>query len=106
MTTTNIENIEEGCPAEGLLKLLSGKWKPQIFKIAMDQPIRFNNLLRALPLSNKQSIATALKELEEQGLLDKIVKRQKPLHIEYTLSDKGKSMIPIFKQLENITVQI
>lgn len=93
---------ESTCPAETLLKLLSGKWKPQIFKLAVDGPLRFNSLLRQLEGSNKQSIAVALKELEEQGLLDKTIIKLKPLHIEYNLSEKGKTMIPVFKQLENL----
>src|SRR5690349_7243039 len=93
---------EKGCPVEGLLKLLSGKWKPQIFRIAVEGPIRFNTLLRQIEGSNKQSIAVALKELEEQGLLAKVVVKLKPLHIEYNLSEKGQSLIPVFRQLENV----
>ncbi len=93
---------ESTCPAETLLKLLSGKWKPQIFKLAVEGPLRFNSLLRQLEGSNKQSIAVALKELEEQGLLDKTIIKLKPLHIEYNLSEKGKTMIPVFMQLENL----
>lgn len=100
MTMENTELSGNQCPAEGLLKLLAGKWKPQIFRLAVEKPVRFNSLLRELPQSNKQSIAIALKELEEQGLLDKVILKQKPLHIEYSLSEKGKSMIPIFQQLE------
>lgn len=96
--------MEQGCPAEELLKVVSGKWKPQIFRLALEKPVRFNSLLRELPQSNKQSIALALKELEEQGLLEKVIVKQKPLHIEYTLSDKGKSMIPIFRQLEQLSL--
>lgn len=95
-------NSDNSCPAEGLLKALSGKWKPQIFRIALDGPVRFNMLLRLVPGSNKQSIAVALKELEEQGLLEKKVVTVKPLHIEYNLSSKGQSLIPVFRQLENI----
>ncbi len=93
---------ENSCKAEGLLKMLSGKWKPQIFRQALDGPIRFNSLLRQLEGSNKQSIAVALKELEEQQLLEKVVVKQKPLHIEYNLSEKGQSLIPVFRQLENL----
>jgi DNA-binding HxlR family transcriptional regulator len=93
---------EKSCPAEGLLRLLSGKWKPQIFRIALEGPIRFNSLLRQIEGSNKQSIAVALKELEEQGLLEKIVVKLKPLHIEYNLSEKGQSLIPVFRQLESV----
>lgn len=88
------------CPAEGLLKQLSGKWKPQIFLLALQGPLRFNTLLRELKDSNKQSVATALRELQESGLLEKNTIQLKPLHIEYTLSQKGRSLIPVFRQLE------
>ncbi|QOW09031.1 helix-turn-helix transcriptional regulator [Kaistella flava (ex Peng et al. 2021)] len=94
---------ENSCPAEGLLKLLSGKWKPQIFKLALDGSVRFSSLLRDIEGSNKQSIAVALKELEEQGLLEKTTVQLKPLHIEYNLSEKGKSLIPVFRQLEMLS---
>jgi len=94
---------EAGCPAEGLLKMLSGKWKPQIFRHAVEGPIRFNTLLRQIGGSNKQSIAVALKDMEEQGLLEKTVVELKPLHIEYKLSEKGASLISVFRQLEALT---
>lgn len=103
MTTENNPKNDSGCPAEGLLKMLSGKWKPQIFRLSFEGPVRFNGLLRQLEGSNKQSVAVALKELEEQGLLTKIVVQQKPLHIEYHLSEKGKTLIPVLQQLEALS---
>lgn len=102
MTTKININSENNCPAESLLKMLSGKWKPQIFRLALNSPIRFNTLLRQIDGANKQSIAVALKELEEQGLLDRVVVKLKPLHVEYTLSVKGQSLIPVFRQLESL----
>lgn len=98
----NKETVGE-CPAEGLLKQLSGKWKPQIFRLALEGPVRFNSLVREIEGSNKQSIATALRELEENGLLEKTVIKLKPLHIEYSLSEKGKSLVAVFQQLECFT---
>ncbi|MHA3786935.1 winged helix-turn-helix transcriptional regulator [Flavobacterium hauense] len=100
MTMGKDQNNSNECPAEGLLKQLSGKWKPQIFRFALEGPVRFNALMRDLNGANKQSVATALKELHESGLLDKNTVTLKPLHIEYTLSDKGKSLVPVFRQLE------
>lgn len=94
---------ENECPAEGLLKMLAGKWKPQIFRLALEGTIRFSTLLRKIEGSNKQSISVALKELEEQGLLEKKIITLKPLHIEYNLSEKGKQLIPIFRQIENLS---
>ncbi|MBL7919552.1 MAG: helix-turn-helix transcriptional regulator [Bacteroidia bacterium] len=102
MTTKKITNDNETCPAQGLLKLLSGKWKPEIFRLAVNGPLRFSSLLRDIEGSNKQTISLALKELEESGLLQKVTIKQKPLHIEYYLSENGKALIPVFKQLENM----
>lgn len=100
MTTKKMTGDTGTCPAQGLLKLLSGKWKAEIFRLAAEQPLRFSNLLRQIQGSNKQSLSVALKELEEAGLLQKVVIKQKPLHIEYYITEKGKSLIPVFLQLE------
>lgn len=100
MTMEKNKDAVGECPAEGLLKQLSGKWKPQIFRLALEGPVRFNSLVREIEGSNKQSIATALRELEENGLLEKTVIKLKPLHIEYSLSEKGKSLVAVFQQLE------
>ncbi|NBA86656.1 transcriptional regulator [Emticicia sp. CRIBPO] len=102
MTTENLTDQTETCPAQGLLKMLAGKWKPEIFRLATEAPLRFSSLLRQIDGSNKQSLAVALKELEEAGLLEKVIIRQKPLHIEHNLTEKGKSLIPVFKQLEGL----
>ena len=102
MTTHTEQTSPENCPAEGLLKQLSGKWKPQIFRLALEGPVRFNALLRQLPGSNKQSVAVALKDLEESELLLKTVIREKPLHIEYVLSERGRELAGIFSTLEGL----
>ncbi|WNM17948.1 winged helix-turn-helix transcriptional regulator [Flavobacterium capsici] len=101
MTTKKDTVDSQTCPAQGLLKLLSGKWKPEIFRLAVEGPLRFSSLLRQIEGSNKQTLSVALKELEEVGMLEKVVIRQKPLHIEYNLTEKGMSLVPVFKQLES-----
>lgn len=103
MTTKKIMDTTETCPAQALLKLLSGKWKPEIFRLALEAPLRFSSLLRQIEGANKQSLSVALRELEEVGLLDKMIIKQKPLHIEYMLTEKGKSLIPVFRQLEGLS---
>jgi DNA-binding HxlR family transcriptional regulator len=102
MTTNNFSQEDASCPAEGILRQLSGKWKPQIFRLALDGPVRFNSLLRQLPGSNKQSVATALKEMEEADILVKTVVKEKPLHIEYILSEKGLAMVSVFRSMEGL----
>ncbi|KDN54973.1 winged helix-turn-helix transcriptional regulator [Flavobacterium seoulense] len=102
MTTKKNTEENKTCPAQALLKQLSGKWKPEIFRLAVDGPLRFSILLRQIEGSNKQTLSVALRELEEVGLLEKVVIKEKPLHIEYYLTENGKSLIPVFQQLENL----
>lgn len=108
MTTTEIHHIEGiACPGEPVLKLLTGKWKPQILRLAEQRTtIRFNSLLREIPGANKQSLSVALRELEKAELLSKTIVKEKPLHIEYSLTEKGKSMIPIFKLASSIALGV
>lgn len=88
------------CPAEQALRSISGKWKPRILRAAVEAPVRFNQLLRDLPESNKQAITNALRELENDGLLARTVVQQKPLHVEYTLTPRGKELVAVLGSLE------
>jgi DNA-binding HxlR family transcriptional regulator len=103
MSTAPTSSNNQGCPAEETLKLVSGKWKAKILKLAVDAPLRFNTLLKQLPGSNKESLSNALKDLEEAGVLIKETIQLKPLHIEYRLSEKGQSIIPVLQSIEAIS---
>lgn len=103
MTIPNPTQEKETCPAQSLLKLLSGKWKPEIFRLATGAPLRFSSLLKQLEGSNKQSLNVALKEMEEAELLERAVIKLKPLHVEYYLTEKGKALVPVFEQLEGLS---
>ena len=74
-TDSSVDNIEV-CPAQKLLKLLSGKLKPEIFNLATRSTLRFNSILREIQGANKQSLSIALRELEEVDLLKKVVVKQ------------------------------
>lgn len=101
--TTPSEEQQSACPAEALLKALAGKWKAQIFRLALDGPLRFNSLLRQLPGASKQSVNLALREMEALGLLERKEIRQKPLHVEYTLTTHGRALVPVFLSLEKLS---
>ncbi|WP_276485408.1 winged helix-turn-helix transcriptional regulator [Paraflavitalea pollutisoli] len=103
MTTPQSNPEEETCPAQALLKSLSGKNKAAIFRLAVSAPLRFSSLLRQIPGSNKQSLTVALREMEAEALLQRVVVQEKPLHVEYVLTPKGQLLIPVFEQLEKLS---
>lgn len=103
MTTYMTEDYNQDCPVEKVLRSLSGKWKPQIFLLATQSALRFSTLMRQIDGINKQSLSIALREMEEEGYFVREVISVKPLHIEYLLTKKGNSIIPIFKQLDQFS---
>ncbi|RYZ48155.1 MAG: transcriptional regulator [Sphingobacteriales bacterium] len=98
---TGNTGIEKGyhCPGHDTLKLLAAKWNPLIFRMVYERPVRFSEMLRKLPGSNRQSLAVALKELEHAGMLHRVTVKLKPLHVEYTLTEKGSAMIEVYRQV-------
>lgn len=88
------------CPAAQALRRISGKWKPRILRAAAAAPVRFNQLLRDIPECNRQALANALRELENDALLHRTVVRHKPLHVEYELTDQGRMIAELLRALE------
>mgnify|MGYP005750253937 CR=1 FL=1 len=99
MTVQKCERYTE-CPIENLLKAISGKWKPSIFRFIATGPVRFNSLMRQLPGASKQSVTVALREMQVLGLIERVVVQEKPLHIEYHITEHGRALVPILESLE------
>lgn len=97
MSKSNPKTIK--CPAEEVLKFLGGKWKVHILHLTEGGPKRFSDYMRLIEGTNKQSLSVALKELEEDSFLIKSVINEKPLHIEYTLTERAKVVIPVLDSL-------
>lgn len=102
--TTEKNEVLLNCPKEFLLKMLTGKWKPCIFRYATQGPVRFGQIMKLLPEASKQALTVALREMEESGILDRKVIKERPLHVEYTLTDLGLEFIPIFKAIDELNL--
>lgn len=106
MTTTHQIEQPQNCPTEDVMRLLSGKFTLHIlFRVAVDGNVRFSDFLRKIRGANKQSLSIALRDLVEEDYLVKTTITLKPLHIEYSLSEKGKNLVPLLKQFEAFQVK-
>jgi len=103
MTSEN-NQISFNCPKEFLLKMLTGKWKPCIFRYAIQGPVRFGQIIKLLPEATRQSLTKALRELEESNILERKVIKLKPLHVEYNLTELGLEFVPIFKAVDELNL--
>lgn len=82
------------------LSLISGKHKMVILYCLMEfEVVRFNELKRYLKKISDKTLSTNLKELEADHLIVRIEYPQIPPKVEYSLSDRGKSLMAVLDQL-------
>ena len=90
------------CPAERAAYFFGGKWKIRIiFLLFSKKKIRFGELKRSLSKITQQMLSKQLKELEQDGLINREVKSVMPPKVEYSLTSFGYSLVPILKSLSN-----
>lgn len=78
------------------MSLISGKYKMIImYWLAGCRVIRYNELKRQVGNISHKTLSLTLKELEADGLVDRKEYPQVPPKVEYSLSKRGKSLIPI-----------
>ncbi len=82
------------------ISLISGKWKMHIlFWLWKKEVLRYSELKRLLGKVTHKMLSNQLKELEEDGIIIRTEYPQVPPKVEYSLSDMGKSMMPILQSL-------
>ena len=82
------------------LSLISGKYKMTIlYTIAEFEVVRFNEMQRYIDGISFKTLSKALKELETDGLVDRKEYPQIPPKVEYRLTEKGKSLMPVLDYL-------
>ncbi len=92
-------NKNFNCPMELAVHLISGKWKSVILWNLSDETLRFGEICRRFPEATQKVITAQLRELEKSGLIIRNVYPEVPLRVEYSLSDFGKSLMPILKEI-------
>ena len=82
------------------LSLISGKHKMVILYCLMEfEPVRFNELKRYLKNISDKTLSSNLKELERDRLIERKEYPQIPPKVEYSLSNRGKSLMAVLDQL-------
>lgn len=82
------------------LSLISGKYKPIILYCLMEyEPVRFNEMQRYLGKIADKTLSATLKELERDGLVHREMYPEIPPKVEYTLTERGQSLMQVLDQL-------
>ena len=90
----------KNCPVTSLLLMLQGKWKFQIiYEMCVKDNIRFGELQKSVVGITNTMLTVSLRELEKDGLVSRKQFNEIPPHVEYSLTPKGKALMPIFYEM-------
>lgn len=96
-TTANQQ--ETHCPVEAAINLIGGKYKSLILWKLTDHTLRFSQLRREVPNATPKMLTQQLRELEEDGLIQREVFPVVPPKVEYSLTDLGRSIRPVLEAM-------
>lgn len=91
----------EKCPIEAAINIIGSKWTFLIIRdLLIDGTVRFGDFLRSLNGISPKTLSLRLRELEQFGLVNRIVYPEVPPKVEYRLTEKGKSLETVFIDLK------
>lgn len=88
------------CPLEFALEFFSGRWKSRILCLLYSESsVRYNDIKKALGNVSDTVLANTLKELIGHDLIERKQFPEIPPRVEYSLTDKGQSLIPFLRNI-------
>ncbi|MDQ7092137.1 helix-turn-helix domain-containing protein [Desulfosporosinus sp. PR] len=94
------------CPKfESAFELIGKRWTGLIIRVLQTGPKRFKELAETIPNVSGRVLTERLKELECEGIIHRHVYPEMPVRIEYSLSSKGRDLIPVFDELQKWAVK-
>jgi len=93
-------DVEFRCYFQLAMMIIGGKWKPKVlFHLGQNEAVRFGALRRAVFGISEKMLIQSLKELEKDGLVDRKVYRQVPPKVEYSLTEIGRTFVPVLNAM-------
>ena len=89
------------CPVDATIQLIGGKYKAVILWHLVDGKKRFSELKRLIPKATEKMLTQQLRDLESDGLIIRTVYPVVPPKVEYSLSDLGRSIVPVLDLMCN-----
>ncbi len=83
------------CEVATTLEVMSGRWKAVILFHLMDGTKRFGELRRKLPGVTQRMLTLQLRELQRDGVVQRVVYAEMPPKVEYSLTQFGHSLTPV-----------
>ncbi|ANH83608.1 transcriptional regulator [Niabella ginsenosidivorans] len=97
----NEAQLIRNCGVVHALSIIGGRWKPTILFNLLYGKMRYNELLKSIPGVSERMLIAQLRELEQHGLIRRIVYPEVPPRVEYELTAAGKSAGPMLQAISD-----
>lgn len=99
LQTAKIQQIDTEREFE-IIKIFQMKWHGRVlFELLEKSPRRFGELQREVPGISNAVLSSVLRSLAEKGLVDRVQFNEIPPHVEYSLTERGKGLLPIYYEM-------
>jgi len=88
------------CPVATIVQLIGNKWKLLIIRNLLAGTQRFNEMRNTIPGISQKVLTDNLRSLEGDGLVARKVFAEVPPRVEYSLSDLGRTLKPVFDSMQ------
>ena len=96
-----IDPLFPQCPVRNVLSRIGDRWSLLVLLALHDKAgtMRFSDLCRAIPDVSQKMLTSTLRKLEADDLLSRTIYPEVPPRVEYKLTKRGKTLIPLLNQL-------
>jgi DNA-binding HxlR family transcriptional regulator len=98
---TQLDPFQHGCPSRPILELIGSKWALLIVCALRGGPVRNNALLRRIEGVSQKMLTQTLRELERNGVIERISYPEVPPRVEYRLTELGVSLGGLLVDIEH-----
>ena len=100
ISTTGESEAQGVCPHfHAAIELIGKRWTGAIVSALIDSPLRYGELAKAVPGLSDRLLSRRLRELEEEGLVERLVEPGAPVRVTYSLTQKGAELGPAIAEL-------
>ncbi|HSB27777.1 MAG TPA: helix-turn-helix domain-containing protein [Pyrinomonadaceae bacterium] len=92
----------DGCPITAALQMLGDKWTMLVVRELVAGPKRTMELLSDLYPISSRTLLGRVRDMEKDGLIDRSVYGGNSRHIQYSLTDKGRLLVPLLESLRQL----
>ena len=100
----NLEKHIKNCPIELVVTLIRKKWVIQIIRDLFFGKTRFHEFKEGKPKLSNKVLSNCLKEMEQNGIIHKIIDKYDKKDVKYYLTEKGKSLNKVLYEIAMVTV--